>query len=113
MILSQASTNPGGEFSDSRSKKFPRATLADQDTWQYDSLVFARAEDVSFTNQEKDKKDTLMGHREIMKKTMISTEGCWPEPRPCKGSDWPVHGQEAITGINTSLEELEIDTIPE
>jgi len=111
--LHEASTNPGGEFSDSLSKKFPRATLANQDTWQYDSLVFARSEDVSFTNQEKDKKDTLMGHGEIMKKTMISTEGCWPEPRPCKGSDWPVHGQEAITGINTSLEELEIDMIPE
>ena len=54
-----------------------------------------------------------MGHGEIMEKTKIGTEACWPEPRPCKESDWPVHGQKAIAGINTSLEELEIDIIPE
>ena len=52
-----------------------------------------------------------MGHGDIMKKTLISTEACWPEPRPCKETEWPVHGQEAIEGINTSLEELEIDEI--
>ena len=75
--------------------------------------MFARSEDVSFTHQEKDKKDTLMGHGEILKKTMISTEACWPEQRPCKEPEWPVHGQVAIEGINTSLEELEIDEIPE
>jgi hypothetical protein len=71
---SKASTNPGGEFADSLCTKFPRQRLAAQDTWQYDSLVITRSEDVSFTHQEKVKKETLMGQGEIMKKTMISTE---------------------------------------
>jgi hypothetical protein len=103
IILSQASTNPGREFSDSMSKKFPRAALAAQDIRQYDSLVITRSEDVSFTHQDAKMKDNLMGHGEIMQKTKIITETCWPDPRPWNESAWPVHGQEAIDGINTSF----------
>ena len=80
--------------------------MADQDPWNYNKLDFTNSKNVEFIPQE-----ITLGHEESFNEALISSKPCWPELRPCSDEQWPMHGPLAITEIDNSLAEMDIDPI--
>ena len=84
----QASESPGGLYADATLPQFPSGTEADQDAWEYEMSQFKTTTVDPFDYESnKNAKESLVGHKDIMEEAKIASLKA--EAEEWNKTNWP------------------------